>query len=82
MWKSHTTYFLLTIMSYKALSPLLFNFDLGCAFRRVQTNHVGLKLIGAHRLLVCARSVYIVGGRTQAIRRNTGAFVAASKGSV
>jgi hypothetical protein len=69
-------------MSYKASSLLLFKFALECTFRRVQTNQVGLKLTGKYRLLVCDHSVNIVGGRLQAIRRNTGAYVAASNGFV
>jgi len=78
-----TTYFPLAIMSYKALSSLLFNFALECAFRRVQTNQVGFKLISTRRLLICAHSVHIVGGGSiQATRRKTGAFVAASKGFI
>ena len=45
-----------------ALSPLLFNFTLGYAIRRVQVIHDGFKLNGTHQLLAYADDVNILGG--------------------
>jgi len=62
-----------------AFSPVLFNFALGYAIRRVQINYDGLKLNGTHQLLVYADDVNILGGSVQTIQENTEALVVASK---
>ena len=62
-----------------ALKPLLFNFALGYAIRRVQVNQEGLKLNGTHNLFVYAEDINILGGSVHTIKKNADALVVASK---
>jgi hypothetical protein len=51
-----------------AVSPLLFNFALEYAIRRIQVNQDGLKLNGTHQLLVYADDFYVLGGNVRTIK--------------
>jgi len=62
-----------------ALSPLLFNFALQYAIRRVQVNQEGLKLNGTHQLLVYTDDDSILGGSVHTVKENTECLVVASK---
>jgi retron-type reverse transcriptase len=60
-----------------ALSPLLFNFALEYAFRKVQENQMGLKLNGTHQLLAYADDVNLLINNLDTI--NTGTLIDVSK---
>ena len=61
-----------------ALPPLLFNFALEYAIRRVQVNQESLKLNGTHHLLVYADDIHILGGSTHTIKENAKALLVGS----
>jgi hypothetical protein len=62
-----------------ALSPLLFNFAIQCAIRKVQENQVGLQLNGTNQLLVCADDLHLLGDNTDKIKKNTENLIEARK---
>jgi hypothetical protein len=62
-----------------ALSPLLFNFALEYAIRKVQENQVGLKLNGTHQLLAYVDDMNLLGDNTDTVKKNTETLIDASK---
>jgi hypothetical protein len=62
-----------------ALSPLLFEFALEYAIRKIQEKHVGLKFNGTHQLLVYVDDVKLLGNNIDTIKKNRGSLIDASK---
>jgi sorting nexin-29 len=62
-----------------ARSPLLFNFVLEYAIRKVQETQVGLKLNVTHQLLAYADDVNLLGDSIDTIKKNTETLIDASK---
>jgi hypothetical protein len=62
-----------------ALSPLIFNFALEYAIRKVQENQVGLKMNGAHQLLAYADDVNLLGDNIDTVNKNTQTIIDASR---
>jgi hypothetical protein len=61
------------------LSPLLFNFALEYAIRKVQKNQVGLKLNGTHQLLAYTDDVNLLGDNIDTIKKKAETLIDASK---
>ena len=62
-----------------AVSPMLFNFALEYAIRRVQVSRDGLKLNSTHQLLAYTDNVNILGGSKHTLKENAEALVAATR---
>jgi hypothetical protein len=58
--------------------PLLFDFVLEYAIRKVQENQVGRKLNVAHLLVMCANDIYLLGYNGNTTKKNTKALIDAS----
>jgi hypothetical protein len=69
----------LDITVHTDITPLLFNFALEYAIKRVQVIQDGLKLNCTHYILVYTNDVNILGGSIHTVKENTQALVVAVK---
>jgi hypothetical protein len=69
--KSLSDYFFIQkgVIQGGALSPLLFNFALECAVRKVQEDQMRLKLNGTHQLPFYADNVNLLGNNIYTIEK-------------
>jgi hypothetical protein len=61
------------------LSPLILNFALEYAIRKVQENHMGQKFNGTHLIQTYAYDVNLLGDNMNTIRESTGSVTYAGK---
>jgi hypothetical protein len=66
-------------LKQRAPLPLLFNFSLEYAIRKVQENQIGLEMNGTHQLPVYADSINLLGNSINTIKENIETLLGARK---